>query len=89
MKSIYCDTNVSFTFHFLGSVGVVVHIKWFKEFILWLSIDVAICNTMGWSIFYFAVYFVGVEFTLGTYKLKSWIIIVSRVTRLWAGWSMV
>jgi len=29
---------------------VVVHIKWFKEFILWLSIDVAICNTMGWNI---------------------------------------
>ena len=53
MKNIFCDTNVSFIFHFLGSVGVVVHIKWFKEFILWLSIGVAICNTMGWNILYF------------------------------------
>ena len=54
VKNIYCDTNVSFVFHFLSSVGVVVHIKWFKEFILWLSIDVAICNMMGWNILYFS-----------------------------------
>lgn len=49
---MYCDTNVSFIFNFLGSVGVVVHIKWFKEYILRLSVDVAICNTMGWNILY-------------------------------------
>jgi hypothetical protein len=55
VKYMYCDTNVSFIFHFLGSVGVVVHIKCFKEFILWLSIDVAIYNTMRWNILYFTV----------------------------------
>ena len=68
---------------------MVVHIKWLKEFILRLSIDVAICNTVGWNILCFAVYFDGVEFSLGTYKLRSWSSIVTRVTRLWAGWSVV